>query len=83
MKDLADEIIECEDIIRSMNDQINEQGAELDTLRAEHAEMLAGLKEIAKGEGRFSCDPLTHADNCIEDMKGIAVALIARVEGTD
>jgi len=39
------------------------------------------LEEIEKGEGRFSRDPLTHADNCIEDMKSIARAAIAKAKG--
>jgi hypothetical protein len=34
--------------------------------------MAAALAEIAKGEGAFSRDPLTHATNCIESMKQIA-----------
>ena len=32
----------------------------------------AALREIAKGAGPFSRDPLTHAFNCIESMKAIA-----------
>lgn len=32
------------------------------------AELLEALRQIAKGEGRFSRDPLTHASNTIEDM---------------
>jgi len=40
-------------------------------------EVLEGsLREIAKGEGRFSRDPLTHATNTIEDMKAIAEAAL-------
>lgn len=35
------------------------------------------LRQIAKGEGRFSRDPLTHASNTIEDMKALAVAALA------
>ncbi len=30
------------------------------------------LKEIAKGEGEFSRDPITHAINTIENMKRLA-----------
>lgn len=37
-------------------------------------EMLAALREIAKGEGRFSLDHHEHACNTIEDMKAIAKA---------
>jgi hypothetical protein len=32
----------------------------------------AALREIAKGEGAFSRDQLTHAENCIDNMKSIA-----------
>jgi hypothetical protein len=34
--------------------------------------MRAALEEISRGEGPFSRDPLTHATNCIENMKQIA-----------
>lgn len=40
--------------------------------RARITELEAALREIAKGAGAYSRDPLTHAHNCIEDMKGIA-----------
>lgn len=44
------------------------------------AELLDALKEIEEGRGRFSCDPLTHAGNCIEDMKQIATEAIRRAK---
>ncbi len=51
------------------------------TLQCERDEAVARLevlksvlKEIAKGEGRFSRDPLEHASNTIEDMKALARA---------
>jgi len=44
-------------------------------------EMLEALRGIAKGEGRFSLDPLTHASNTVEDMKALAVAAIAAAGG--
>jgi len=44
-------------------------------------DMYEALKEIAKGEGRFSMDPLEHATNTIEDMVEIARAAIAKAEG--
>lgn len=34
------------------------------------------LREISKGEGRFSRDPLEHASNTIEDMKALAIEAI-------
>jgi hypothetical protein len=46
------------------------------TIEAELAAMRVALKEIAKGEGRFSHDPLTHAANTIDDMKALAVAAL-------
>ena len=48
-------------------------------LRAARCSKLeAALREIAKGEGAFSRDQLTHATNCVESMKDIAsCALLA------
>lgn len=39
---------------------------------AAHSALLEALKQIAKGEGAFSRDQLTHANNTIQDMKAIA-----------
>jgi hypothetical protein len=44
-------------------------------------EMYEALKQIAKGEGRYSQDPLTHASNTIDDMKELAKAALAKAEG--
>jgi len=44
-------------------------------------EMLEALKEIAKMEGAYSRDPLTHAENVIENLTNIANKAIAKVEG--
>ena len=44
-------------------------------------ELVAALKEIARGEGPFSLDPLTHASNTIEAMKTIARAALAQAKG--
>ena len=43
-------------------------------------EMLEALKEIAKMEGAYSRDPLTHAENVIENLTNIANKAIAKVE---
>jgi hypothetical protein len=43
--------------------------------------MYEALKEISKGMGRFSRDPLTHAENCVEDMKALALKALVKVEG--
>jgi hypothetical protein len=45
--------------------------------REKNARLTAALREIAKGEGAFSRDPLTHAGNCIEYMKRLAVRALA------
>ena len=42
--------------------------------------LLDALKEIAKGEGPFSTDHMTHAENTIDAMKAIAVEAIANAE---
>ena len=34
--------------------------------------VVVAMRQVAKGEGRFSIDPLEHASNTIEDMKGLA-----------
>ena len=43
-----------------------------------HADLLEALKEIAKGEGAYSQDPLTHAGNTITGMKNIATEAIRK-----
>ncbi len=45
-----------------------------------HDSLVAALTEIAKGEGRFSTDPLIHAGNTIEDMKTIAADALRKLE---
>jgi len=44
-------------------------------------EMLEALEQIAKGEGHFSRDQLTHCQNTLEDMKAVARAAIAKAKG--
>jgi hypothetical protein len=43
----------------------------------EIARMRTALTEISKGEGAFSRDQLTHATNCIESMKQLALDALA------
>ena len=44
----------------------------------------AALREIAEGKGRYNPNQLKHADNCIEDMKQIALdALVGKWEKED
>lgn len=45
--------------------------------------LLAALEEIAKGEGPYSRDPLTHAANTVEAMEAIAKAAIALATGSE
>lgn len=45
--------------------------------------LLKALKEIAKGEGAFSTDQLTFANNAIENMKEIACDAIAEAKETN
>ena len=55
-----------------------------DTLEANAAlikaapELLVALEEISRGAGAYSRDPLIHASNCIDEMKAIAKAAIAK-----
>ena len=46
-------------------------------------DLLAALQEVAEGAGRYSKDPLTHAENCIEDMKAIARSAIAKATNNE
>jgi hypothetical protein len=47
-----------------------------DKLKAELAALRAALQEIARGEGPFSRDPLTHAANTIEAMRECALSAL-------
>ena len=40
--------------------------------------LIEALREIAKGKGAYSRDPLTHAKNTIDNMKEIASDAIAK-----
>ena len=59
----------------------NELAHKLDDALAQNRELLAALKEIAKMEGPYSRDPLTHAENVIENLTNIANKAIAKAEG--
>lgn len=50
-------------------------------LMAMSPEMLQALRDISKGEGRFSSDQLEHANNTIYDMKSIAFEIIEKCGG--
>lgn len=49
----------------------------------ERNEAREALREIAKGEGRFSRDHLEHAENTIEDMKALANAALGKEAGKE
>lgn len=53
-------------------ESIGTEFAELEKLAAERERFADALREISQGAGRYSRDPLTHASNCIEDMKQLA-----------
>ena len=42
--------------------------------------ILDAFYEIAKGQGAYNQDPIIHAENCIEDMVGIAKSMITLIE---
>ena len=42
--------------------------------------LLEALREIAKCQGRFSLIPLTHCENTIGAMKGLAEEALAKVK---
>ena len=46
-------------------------------------ELLEALREIRKGQGRYSQDQLEHASNTIEDMKEIADKAISLATGRE
>jgi len=55
-----------------MESQIHEMEKDMAQLTEENERLRQALAEIAKGEGAFSRDPLTHASNTIDNMKRLA-----------
>lgn len=53
-----------------------ELGKEIEQKDARIKELEDGLREIAKGKGRYSSDKFTHAVNTIDDMKALAKQLL-------
>lgn len=49
-------------------------------LEATNTKLLEALKEIAKGEGAYSRDPLKHAGNTIVNMRQIAREAIRKAK---
>lgn len=60
--------------------EVTRLNAELTRLRAECQRLRTALEWIARGEGRYSTDRLTHANNTIEDMQAAARAALAGQE---
>ena len=50
-------------------------------LYSDNLDFVAALEEIAKGEGAYSRDQLTHANNTIENMLSIAEKAIKKAKG--
>ena len=57
----------------NLNDKIAEHMLHL---QARVDELEDALTQITYGEGRYSSDQLTHAENTIEDMIGLAEAAL-------
>ena len=70
----------CNEAIKLANKSMRLK-REIAALKAENERLKGALREISKGEGRYNRDPLTHADNCIDDMKALAVAALQSKEG--
>ena len=72
-------------VIRKLNELLDpdwEEGREpMISIGLAAPDLLEVLEEIAKGEGAFSRDPLTHCSNTVESMKKIALAAIAKTKG--
>ena len=58
-----------------------ETAAERDRLREINAKLLEALTNISEGVGAFSMDPVTHAENCIREMRLTASAAITKATG--
>lgn len=66
-------------IARALLQRVAQPAAsEADKWRALAGEMAEALAVISHGSGKFSRDPLEHAANCIEEMKAIAEAALAK-----
>ena len=80
---------QCHDvIIRSVrnvtsDDEWRATAAFIVTACNAHDALLAALVEIEKGDGPHSLDRLTHANNCVENMKNLARGAIIRAVPAD
>lgn len=53
---------------------------ELEKTKQQNVILMDAMKEIAKGEGAFSMDKLTHANNTIDNMMSIAKQALSQVK---
>ena len=63
---------------KDLKDYLDTSKHVVDKLLEENQELIEALKIIAKGEGAFSRDPLTHAGNTIDNMISIAEKAIKK-----
>jgi len=80
VNDAGDAVIRYDSYEGMWFSRYNEEDAANASLIADAPDMLAALKEIAEGKGRFSQDPFEHACNTIEEMKAIANAALSKAE---
>lgn len=66
---------ECERLknIVAVTPLVDDIRADNERLRTRIAKLEAALHQITEGKGRFSESPLVYAENCIEDMKQLAL----------
>ena len=69
--------------LRELANKICDAANEIERLTNELREARAALQEIVKGEGRYSTDRMTHANNTIEDMIALAVEALANKQERD
>ena len=69
--------------MREVANKICDAADEIERLTDELREARAALQEIVKGEGRYSTDRMTHANNTIEDMIALAAAALANKQERD
>ena len=65
-------LVQAGDTILTQDSEITKLREEVESLKSALRQAGEALKEIKKGEGAFSLDHLTHANNTIENMKSLA-----------
>ena len=77
------EAVDPNNLVRCRRSDVEQLQSENELLRAKCARYEKALREIEKGEGAFSRDPLEHAENTIDNMKDIARQALERKPGQD